>query len=208
MRIFRLLTLLFVGLLTANFANAQAASESASDYINRAGNQALTILSTKSVKTADGNAEFNQFMQQNFDLSAIGKFVLGRATKTATPEQMAEYDRLFGIYVRQIYTERLSAFSGETFKVTGARPEGSTGDQTVMTVINHTNGAPATSTAWRVRPEGNGWKIVDVTVEGVSMSATQRDEFASVVQRSGGSMDALLDLLRKKTAAAPTVVKQ
>ncbi len=208
MRIFRLLTLLLVGLLTANIASAQATNETASDYISRAGNQALTILSTKSVKTADGNAEFNQFMQQNFDLSAIGKFVLGRAAKTATPEQMAEYDRLFGIYVRQIYTERLSAFSGETFKVTGARPEGSTGDQTVLTVINHTDGAPATNTSWRVRPEGNGWKIVDVTVEGVSMSATQRDEFASVVQRSGGSMDALLDLLRKKTAAAPAVVKQ
>jgi phospholipid transport system substrate-binding protein len=206
MRMLRLLTLLLAALLPIS-AMAQT-GETASDYINRAGNQALSILATKGVKSAEGNAEFNQFMQDNFDIPAIGKFVLGRAANTATPAQMDEYNRLFSTLVRQIYTERLSAFSGETFKVTGQRAEGSNGDQTVSTQIIHTNGAPATNTDWRVRPSNGGWKIVDVSVEGVSMSVTQRSEFASVIQRSGGKIDGLLQMLRQKTANAPAVVKQ
>jgi phospholipid transport system substrate-binding protein len=35
-------------------------------------------------------------------------------------------------------------------------------------------------------------------VEGVSMAVTQRQEFASVIQRNGGQIDALLKLLREK----------
>ena len=212
MRIFRLLTLLLVGVLTATMAttavHAQTPSESASDYIKRAGNQALTILGTKSVRTADGNAEFNKFMQENFDLPAIGKFVLGRAASTATPAQMDEYNRLFSVYVRQIYTERLSAFSGADFSITGVHDAGSAGDQSVSTTITYKDGSPPTHCDWRVRPENGVWKIMDVSVEGVSMSSTQRDEFASVTQRSGGKIEPLIDLLRQKTANAPAVVKQ
>ena len=36
-------------------------------------------------------------------------------------------------------------------------------------------------------------------VEGISMSVTQRDEFAAVIRRSGGKVEGLLAALRKKT---------
>jgi phospholipid transport system substrate-binding protein len=41
-----------------------------------------------------------------------------------------------------------------------------------------------------------------VIVEGVSMAVTQRSEFASVIQRHGGQVQGLLDLMRQKTASA------
>ena len=46
---------------------------------------------------------------------------------------------------------------------------------------------------------GDSYKIADVTVEGVSMALTERQEFAAVIQRGGGQVDALLKLLREKT---------
>ena len=42
-----------------------------------------------------------------------------------------------------------------------------------------------------MRQKGGTWKIVDVVVEGVSMGASQRSEFASVIQRSGLGLDGL-----------------
>ena len=43
-------------------------------------------------------------------------------------------------------------------------------------------------------------KIIDVAIEGISMSVTQRDEFSSVIQRGGGRVEALLASLREKVS--------
>ncbi|HEV7995429.1 MAG TPA: ABC transporter substrate-binding protein [Stellaceae bacterium] len=41
------------------------------------------------------------------------------------------------------------------------------------------------------------YKITDVTVDGVSMVLTQRSEFASVIERNGGQVAALLATMRE-----------
>ena len=38
-------------------------------------------------------------------------------------------------------------------------------------------------------------------VEGISMSVTQRDEFAAVIRQTGGRVDGLIKALRRKTAS-------
>jgi len=43
------------------------------------------------------------------------------------------------------------------------------------------------------------YMIVDVLVEGVSMAITQRDEFAAIINQSGGKVEGLLTALRQKT---------
>ena len=57
---------------------------------------------------------------------------------------------------------------------------------------------------WRVRPIDNSWKIVDVAVEGVSMSATERSEFSSVIDRNGGKVQPLIDAINNHQLTPPT----
>ncbi len=195
-----------LALIAAPLASAHAAGE-ASGFINKLGTEALQVLSTKGVQSADGQAQFKQLLDDNFDVQGIGKFVLGRAWNTATPEQQADYQSLFKVLVEQIYTERFSGYAGETFKVLGEKPGNNDTDTIVNTQVVHTNGAPPVGVDWTVRREDGGLKIFDVVVEGVSMSVTQRSEFASVIQRNGGKIDALLQLLRQRTGSGPAVAK-
>jgi phospholipid transport system substrate-binding protein len=51
----------------------------------------------------------------------------------------------------------------------------------------------------RVRQSAAQFKIIDLSIEGISMAVTQRDEFSSVIQRGGGRIEALLASLRDKT---------
>ena len=51
----------------------------------------------------------------------------------------------------------------------------------------------------QVISKSDGYRVVDVMVEGVSMSVTQRDEFAAVIRNTGGKLEGLLVALRKKT---------
>jgi phospholipid transport system substrate-binding protein len=54
---------------------------------------------------------------------------------------------------------------------------------------------------WHLSQTPAGYKITDVYVGGVSMAVTERDEFAAVIQRSGG-VSGLLAQLRQKLAAS------
>jgi len=41
------------------------------------------------------------------------------------------------------------------------------------------------SVAWRLRKRADGWRVVDVIAEGVSMAITYRDEYASIIAQEG-----------------------
>jgi phospholipid transport system substrate-binding protein len=83
-------------------------------------------------------------------------------------------------------------YSGQTFQVTGSRPDGDS-DFIVRSQINQGDGRPPVSVDWRVRDYGDRMQILDVVIEGISQGATQRQEFASIIQRNGGSIDALIN---------------
>ena len=51
---------------------------------------------------------------------------------------------------------------------------------------------------WRVRKHGEGYKIVDIIAEGISIAVTLRSEYVSVLKRNGGDVDALTLVLREK----------
>jgi phospholipid transport system substrate-binding protein len=65
-------------------------------------------------------------------------------------------------------------------------------------VIVSPEGKPPVKVDWRVRNKDGRYKIVDVLVEGVSMSLTQRSDFSSVIQAGGGDVQVLLNHLKQK----------
>ena len=91
---------------------------------------------------------------------------------------------------------RFNSYAGQSFSVTRAVPDGDNGAM-VFTDIGQPGEEPA-RVQWRVRKAGSNIKIVDVIVEGVSLLVTQRSEFASVLQRNGGKVADLTQLLRDK----------
>ncbi len=70
----------------------------------------------------------------------------------------------------------------------------------MFTQISRTAGQPV-RVLWRVRAYGDTMKILDVIVEGASMSQTLRSDFGSIIRQKGGKVSGLLDVLRVKTAA-------
>lgn len=176
---------------------AAAAVQDPTGFIRGLGNQALAVLSSSVATTAREN-RFKHLYEHYFDTPTIARFVLGRYWWVATPAQRQQFEELFEKYVVFAYSARLSAYSGEKFHVLGSRPEG--GDFLVSSEILRPGGEPPTKLVWRVHREGGNLKIVDVIVEGISMALTQRQEFASVIVRNGGSVGALLTLMQQKIA--------
>ena len=178
-------------------SGAMAQSDPAG-FITNLGNQAIKIIRNPESQP-QRKAEFNKLFTEDFDVPAIGKFVLGHYWRDATPEQQQEYLRLFGQYVVTIYANQFSNYQGEEFKVLGSKSEEG-GTATVTSQIVRPSGGAPIHIDWRVALEGSSYKIIDVKAENLSMSVTQREEFASVISQHGGNLQGLIDVLKQKVA--------
>ena len=200
---FRALLLIALPLLIAAGPTAAAptggSDARATAFMNQLWTSALELLNKKT-PVAERQARFRELFRNDFDSPGIARFVLGRYWRIASPEQQKEFLKLFEEYVVYVYTARLSDFEGEQFKINGERA-----DQGAVIVSTDviTPGAPQPlKVDWRLVDTGGAYKISDVIVDGVSMLVTQRSEFASVIQRHGGQIQELINLMREKTASA------
>ncbi|NQV80065.1 MAG: ABC transporter substrate-binding protein [Alphaproteobacteria bacterium] len=189
---------LIVIALVVSFALAgQAkAQTNASQFIGQLGQQAITILQSTSGSLEQREQNFRQILAQNFDVTFIGRFVLGRSWRAATPEQQNDYLALFEDFLVLTYSRRLGGYTGERLAVVDERAAGDR-DTVVRTQIDRPGGPPINAD-WRVRSTETGFKIIDVEVAGVSMALTQRSEFASVISRNG--MNGLIEVLRARSS--------
>jgi len=191
--------LLVLMLVALPFPGGQASSQGtapdeAARFLDALGHKAIAVLGNQSTTLEQREAQVRALLSENFDLKTIGRFVLGRAWRKASPGQQAEYQRLFEEYVLRTYTRRLGGYAGEKFRIVKAQPLGDK-DALVTTEIGRPSGPPLLA-GWRVRNSGNGHKILDVMVQGVSMAQTQRSEFSALVRRQG--VDGLIEALRAR----------
>jgi phospholipid transport system substrate-binding protein len=180
-----------------------AAPSDAQSFINDLVSQALDMLRNKQMPIAERDQKFSLLLTSDFDIPRISRFVLGRYWTTASDEERTAFARLFERWIVRTYSARFSDYSGETIKVNGMKPQGET-DVIVESELIHTDGGPPAKIDWRVRHKDDGFKIVDIDVEGVSMALTQKEEFASVIQNSGGSVAGLNRAIEQKLAANET----
>jgi phospholipid transport system substrate-binding protein len=182
-------------------AHAAAPSDAAA-FINDLLNKALKTLDNKQLSDEERAKTFRDLLDRDFDMPRISRFVLGPYWREASDQEKQQFQKLFEDYVVRSYATRFSEYSGEQVKVTGSRPESETSTLVQSQVVRQ-NGPPA-KVDWRVRKQDNDFKIVDVDVEGVSMVLTQREEFSSVIQRSGGTVAGLNKELQQKLASGDT----
>jgi len=175
---------------------ARAAGESAA-VVADFGDHMLQMLNDPQVPPAERQKRFGALLDKDFDFATIGRFVLGRYWQTATDQEKQEFAPVFRDYVVQSYSVRFGEFGGASFKVTGERPESPMSTMVSTTVMQKNSPTPA-KVDWRVTTARGSPKITEVMVEGISMSLTHRQEFASLIERSGGGVGGLIAQLKAK----------
>lgn len=175
-----------------------AAADDATAFIENLGEKALTSLTTKDLNQAEREKRVRSLLRSYFDVDTIARFTLGTNWRNATDAQKSEYIKLFEKMIVTTYAQRFSEYEGQELKV-GKATKASDRDTVVSSQIIQ-QGGPPISVEWRVRNRNGQMKIIDVLVEGISMSVTQRSDFASVIQNGG--IDALLASLRARTGSA------
>lgn len=190
------LAALIMAALTGAPAQAQAPEEeqqAAVQFIRDLSNEAFDALRDDSMNSEQQRERFRALLSEGVAIDYVGQILLGRFRREATPAQLADYQAIFPEYIIRIYSGRILQIGDEQLEILGAAPQGRR-DILVRTQLIRTDGGPPIAADWRVRNMGDqGFKIIDLRVEGISMAETKREEFASMIANNGfaGFLDQL-----------------
>lgn len=182
-----------LGLSRAGAAWAEIDSGRAADFIRNLGQELVSTFDSNepSARRRDKVAEI---LRRTVDIDGVGRFILGRWWRQASPTEQQEYLRLFEATLTRNLSARFGEYRGVRFSLERA-PHRSEDGVLVGTVVMRPNAAPF-SLDWRVGEIGGQPKVVDMIAEGTSLRLTQRSEYSSVIQSHGGQVAALLVAMR------------
>lgn len=182
-------------------AASSAHASKPDEFLVNFGRRAAAELNDAALSKAQREQRFRELLNEAVDIRRISRFILGRSWRAASTEDRAGFVEVFEeLAMRRLlpmFTRRSEENRDRSFDVVDIRRAKERPDHVfVYTKVVRSNGAPA-SLVWRLTEKEQRFKIIDVTVEGVSMALTLRHEYGSAVQRLG-SVGALVQELRQK----------
>lgn len=136
------------------------------------------------------------------DFEEATRLAAGRAWNEATPEQRQRLVNEFRSMLVRIYSNAVEAYRGQTMEVQRARLNG---DEASVRNLYRRSGAQPVAIDYSMRKTPQGWKVYDVTVEGISLVLTYRAQFAQALRQGG--VESLIKRMAEMNSAPPIASK-
>jgi phospholipid transport system substrate-binding protein len=120
----------------------------------------------------------------HFNFTRMTMLAVGRPWRDASPAQREQLVRQFRTLLVRTYSTALQQYSSQTIDVKPTALKAGETETTVRTQINQPGGMPIPMD-YRMEKAANGWKVFDVSVEGVSIVTTYRSTFSAEVAKGG-----------------------
>ena len=180
----RKIKIIFTLLMCIVINNALAITENdANQFVVDIGNQAIKILKIPVDDKEKRKKELQNLLQEKFDMPFIARIILGKEVfKNTSEEKFKKFSDIFEIHIVKIYSSQLGTYKGQKFTVKNTEIKKK--DAFVYSSIESAD-FPTTNIVWRVRDLGEGLKVIDMQVEGVSLLRTKRNDFKMVLDSQG-----------------------
>ena len=131
------------------------------------------------------------------DIKGVAYYSLGKYRKDLKDEQMKEYLSLFEKYFIKSFTSRLTDYSEPKIEVLSTEvlnPKYTI----VKSLLLATDKKPAVNIEWRVYTKNPDKPLIrDLSIEGLSLARTQKEEFSSVIEANNGDITKLFITLKE-----------
>jgi phospholipid transport system substrate-binding protein len=184
-------------LVLAPLASAADPQAEARAVIQSTVDEVIAILNDDARDSAARREAIEAVAEERFDFRTMSKLVLAKNWKRLSKEQQGEFVTQFTEYLANDYGSRIERYEQEQVDIVGERVA-KRGDVTVKTkIVGGANNDAEVD--YRMRNRDEGWKIIDVVIEGISLVANFRDQFRDVMGKEGPVT--LIDKLKEKNAS-------
>ncbi len=189
------------GVLLVWSISAMAADTAPADVIGTTADQVIAaVKANKAIRNGD-RAEAYRLIEQkvlpHFDFTRMTRLAVGRYWRQATADQQTQIINGFRDLLVRTYSASLSQYKDQVVQVKGTDLQD--GDAVVHTLLVP-SGGQSIPIDYSMEKTPDGWKVYDITVDGVSLVTNYRSEFGDVVRRDG--VDGLIHSLDEKRKLA------
>jgi phospholipid transport system substrate-binding protein len=188
---------LITGLLLLGLVAPVTAADSPRAIVQEMTDRALAVLADKSLGSEEKRHRLEAIAEQHTDFETMSKLVLGRNWSQFSPAQQTEFVKEFKEHLSVTYGRNIENYQNEKVEIVGDREE-ARGDWTVKSKILRGGGANDVLVDYRLRREGDAWRVIDIVIERVSLVANFRSQLQEVVTQGGPTK--VIELLREKNA--------
>lgn len=195
MRVYLAAFALVVAVLGAGPLHSEPAepSDAVRQFINNVNKTSMSFFETGS--DDDARERTRSLLASSFDVPAMAEFALGKAWGSTSEEDRKAYLRAFESQAVSEYLRRMK--DGVRIEFVGMRAPDH-GDLLAGNKVT-VPGKDDQAWLWKLRPNGDSWKIVDVLIDGKSAMAEERQTYAEVLQANHGDMSKLIAYIRSRT---------
>ena len=188
--------------LVSGFSTPVRAADTPPDVLARSTTQEVLAILKQDKEIQSGN--LNKVYQlveakilPNFDFNRMTQLAVGKHWPRATANQKQALVTEFRNLLVRTYSSSLTAFTNQTveFRPLTMKPDDT--DVTVHSEIRQPGGQPI-PIDYSMYKTSFGWKVYDVSIDGVSLVTNYRASFASTIRQSG--IDGLIKTLADKSA--------
>jgi phospholipid transport system substrate-binding protein len=131
------------------------------------------------------------------DFARMTQLAVGKYWRTATPDQKQALVTEFRNMLVRTYTKVFTVYRDQSVEIKPFRMASDDTEVTVKTVIDKPGSQPI-PVDYEMKIAPDGWKVFDISIEGVSMVLSYRGTFATQIQQNG--IDGLIATLSNKNS--------
>ncbi|MFZ8943227.1 MAG: MlaC/ttg2D family ABC transporter substrate-binding protein [Methylophilaceae bacterium] len=132
----------------------------------------------------------------NFDFDKISRLVIGKHWRTSSEEQKLQFKEEFKNLLLRTYAVALGKYQDQKIEFLPMRMKPEDKIVTVKSEIIQSGAQPVKVDYVLTRGGPQGWSVIDIIIEGVSLVTNYRGQFASEIKSNG--MDGLIKALAAK----------
>jgi phospholipid transport system substrate-binding protein len=142
----------------------------------------------------------------HFNFEHMTKLAVGKSWRTATDEQKKQLMSEFRILLVRTYTKAFTSYRDQIVEVKPFKLAPAATEVTIKTAIVKPGSQQPILVNYDMEKMPDGWKVYDLTVEGVSLVTSYRGTFADQIQQVG--IDGLIKTLVDKNQTAASNAAQ
>jgi phospholipid transport system substrate-binding protein len=140
----------------------------------------------------------NAVVLPHFDFSAMTDLALGRYKDDVDEQQRPEIVNEFRLLLVRTYSSALLEYTDQVLVYLPMEGSEAEGEVTVRTEIEQAGGFPIPIN-YLLRNGDDGWKVLDISVDEVSLVTNYRSSFARAIKKNG--VDGLIETLRGRNGS-------
>lgn len=158
----------------------------ATDRIKKATDKLIEIVTNHdldSPEMADKRAHMiRETVDTIFDWPAFSQRALGRHWRKLNNKQKEEFIPLFGQLIERTYMDKTKQYSGQKMHFISEKTDDKYGSVDAEVILKNEKNIPI---QFRIIKRHETWYIYDVFVEGISLVNNYREQFDTILTRSG-----------------------